>query len=484
MYNHPLCAMKARRQALILELIDRDALHSQEQLRRRLRQRGFDATQATISRDIADLGLVKRAGDGAYQRPGADTSNPETALTTLERAAAEFLSRVERVEQLVVVRTGRGQAQAAGRGARPRAAARGRRHDRRRRHDSHHRARRASGGGARQAPRTVRGQVDASIMERIVLAYSGGLDTSVAIPWLAEKYGAEIVDRHDRSRAGQGARGGARPRAGRRRRPRPRARRPRGVRARLRPPGAQGRCVTRIGIRWARRSAGRSSRGSSSRSPRSSRRTPSPTAAPARRPIAGVSTSRPPRRRARALNPAITVLAPAREWGMTRLEEIEYARARGIPVPATVDSPYSIDANLWGRSIDCGALEDPWTEPPEEIYTLTKPAAECPDEAAYVEMTFERGVPTAINGVVDAARRAHRQPRHDRRRPRRRPHRQVETVCRIARVYEAPAAVVLHTAHTELQRMVTHQRRGSLFEAREPPLRRHRVQRPVVHAAA
>ena len=111
MYNHPLL-MKARRQALILELIDRDALHSQEQLRRRLRKRGFDATQATISRDIADLGLVKRAGDGAYQRPGADTSNPETALTALERAAAEFLSQIERVAQMVVVRTGRGQAQA------------------------------------------------------------------------------------------------------------------------------------------------------------------------------------------------------------------------------------------------------------------------------------------------------------------------------------------------------------------------------------
>ena len=114
MYNHPQLGttLKARRQSLILELIDRAPLHSQEQLRRRLRQRGFDATQATISRDIADLGLVKRAGDGAYQRPGADTSNPETALTTLERAAAEFLSRVERVEQLLVVRTGRGQAQA------------------------------------------------------------------------------------------------------------------------------------------------------------------------------------------------------------------------------------------------------------------------------------------------------------------------------------------------------------------------------------
>ena len=103
--------MKARRQAVLLELIDRDALHSQEQLRRRLHQRGFDATQATISRDIKELGLVKRAGDGAYQRPGSDTTNPETALAALERAAAEFLRRVEHVQQLVVLRTGVGQAQ-------------------------------------------------------------------------------------------------------------------------------------------------------------------------------------------------------------------------------------------------------------------------------------------------------------------------------------------------------------------------------------
>src|SRR5881296_3643057 len=104
--------MKARRQTAILELVDREPLHSQEQLRRRLRPRGFDATQATISRDIAELGLVKRAGDGAYQRPGADATDPEVALTALERAAAEFVRSVDRVQQLVVVRTGRGQAQA------------------------------------------------------------------------------------------------------------------------------------------------------------------------------------------------------------------------------------------------------------------------------------------------------------------------------------------------------------------------------------
>jgi transcriptional regulator of arginine metabolism len=103
--------MKSRRQGAILELIESEALHSQEQLRRRLLKAGFEATQATISRDIKELGLVKRAGDGAYQRLGADAISPETALTALERAAAEFLRRIDRVQQLVVVRTGAGQAQ-------------------------------------------------------------------------------------------------------------------------------------------------------------------------------------------------------------------------------------------------------------------------------------------------------------------------------------------------------------------------------------
>jgi transcriptional regulator of arginine metabolism len=103
--------MKSRRQALILEIVDKAPLHSQEQLRRRLHRKGFDATQATLSRDIKELGLVKRAGDGAYQRSGAEATNPETALAALERASSEFLRRVERVQQMVVVRTGVGQAQ-------------------------------------------------------------------------------------------------------------------------------------------------------------------------------------------------------------------------------------------------------------------------------------------------------------------------------------------------------------------------------------
>ena len=103
--------MKVRRQALILDLIDREQIHNQESLRRRLEQRGFHATQATISRDIKDLGLVKRSSDGAYQRPGAEAASPPTVMSALERLAAEFLRRVDRVQQLVVLRTGAGQAQ-------------------------------------------------------------------------------------------------------------------------------------------------------------------------------------------------------------------------------------------------------------------------------------------------------------------------------------------------------------------------------------
>ena len=104
--------MKSWRQAQILDVIDHEPIASQEALRQKLETRGINATQATISRDLKDLGLVKRAGDGAYQRPGLEAVSPELARTALERATAGFLRRVERVQQLVVLRTGRGQAQA------------------------------------------------------------------------------------------------------------------------------------------------------------------------------------------------------------------------------------------------------------------------------------------------------------------------------------------------------------------------------------
>lgn len=104
--------MKQQRQAAILDLVGRNAIHSQEQLRRRLRVQGFDVTQATLSRDIRDLGLVKRAADSAYQRQQAESVAPPSAEVALQRAMGEYASGVDRVQQLVVVRTGPGQANA------------------------------------------------------------------------------------------------------------------------------------------------------------------------------------------------------------------------------------------------------------------------------------------------------------------------------------------------------------------------------------
>ena len=92
--------MKSRRQGAILDIVDREPLKSQEQLRRRLAREGFEATQATISRDIKELGLVKRAGDGAYQRLGVTSANPETTMNALAHAAAEFVRRVDRQREV------------------------------------------------------------------------------------------------------------------------------------------------------------------------------------------------------------------------------------------------------------------------------------------------------------------------------------------------------------------------------------------------
>jgi transcriptional regulator of arginine metabolism len=102
--------MKARRQALILELVDRDAIANQDQLQRILHARGIETTQATISRDIKELGLVKRAADGAYHRAEAGASNAESARADLRRAVAQYLARTDQVRELVVLRTGPGEA--------------------------------------------------------------------------------------------------------------------------------------------------------------------------------------------------------------------------------------------------------------------------------------------------------------------------------------------------------------------------------------
>ena len=99
-----------------------------------------------------------------------------------------------------------------------------------------------------------------------------------------------------------------------------------------------------------------------------------------------------------ALAPDVKVIAPAREWGMTREETINYAQKYDIPVPITIASPYSIDECLWGKSIECGVLEDPWVEPPEEVYTWTKSPEKTPDKPEYVEIGFEKGIPITVDG--------------------------------------------------------------------------------------
>lgn len=156
--------------------------------------------------------------------------------------------------------------------------------------------------------------------------------------------------------------------------------------------------------------------------------------------------------------PDVRIISPAREWGLSRAGLVGYAGARGIPVPARVSSPCSVDTNLWGRTISCGQVEDPWQEPSEDLYSLTKSPAEAPDRPAYVEIDFERGVPVATNGVamslveliqsLETIAGVHGVGRVD------------NIECRAVglasrAIHEAPAAVALNIAHRDLQRFVT-----------------------------
>jgi argininosuccinate synthase len=155
-----------------------------------------------------------------------------------------------------------------------------------------------------------------------------------------------------------------------------------------------------------------------------------------------------------ALAPDLEVIAPVREWGMTREEEIDYARRQGVEVPATVESPYSTDVNLWGRSIEAGVLEDPWEEPPPEVFAWTVDPENAPAKAAYVEVKFEHGVPVALDGEelapvelvsrLNAVGGEHGVGRID----------MVENRLvgiKSREIYEAPAAVILTASHEALE---------------------------------
>ncbi|HEV2948145.1 MAG TPA: argininosuccinate synthase [Gemmataceae bacterium] len=154
------------------------------------------------------------------------------------------------------------------------------------------------------------------------------------------------------------------------------------------------------------------------------------------------------------LDPNLKIIAPVREWKMTRDEEIKFAAKHGIPVEATKESPYSIDQNLWGRSCEAGVLEDPWDEPPPDAFAWTVDPVKAPNEPEYVEIEFKHGVPIALNGkptdgvpLIDQLNKIggrHGVGRID--------HVENRLVgIKSRELYEAPAAVILHDAHRELE---------------------------------
>jgi argininosuccinate synthase len=290
-------------------------------------------------------------------------------------------------------------------------------------------------------------------VERIVLAYSGGLDTSVAIPWLAERYGAEVIALT--LDLGQG-------------------RELDNIRERALAIGAARAFVVDVRKEFAEDYILPALQAGALYEDRY------PMATSLGRPLIAKCLVEVARREgataiahgstgkgndqvrldvsARALFPDIRVIAPARVWGMSRPDEMEYARQRGVPVPTTVASPYSTDANLWGRSIECGILEDPWAEPPEEIFAITCSPRNAPDEPAYVEIGFEAGVPVSLDGrsmglveliaALDRLAGAHGVGRID----------MVENRLvgiKSREIYESPAAVALHMAHRDLEGLVT-----------------------------
>lgn len=159
----------------------------------------------------------------------------------------------------------------------------------------------------------------------------------------------------------------------------------------------------------------------------------------------------------KALNPNLKVMAPVREWNMTRDAEIEYAKKHGIPIPVDKGKPYSVDQNIWGRSIECGVLEYPEKEPPEDAFEWTVSPEKAPEKPEYVTIKFENGVPIALNDekmnpvelieTLNTAAGKHGVGRID--------HMEDRLVgIKSREVYECPAATVIIEAHKDLEKMV------------------------------
>lgn len=155
-----------------------------------------------------------------------------------------------------------------------------------------------------------------------------------------------------------------------------------------------------------------------------------------------------------ALDPNLKVIAPVREWKWSREEEIEYAKANGVPVPADLDNPYSVDQNLWGRANECGVLENPWNQAPEDAFGITTSPEEAPDTPEFVDIEFKEGKPVALNGKemkladliqeVNVIAGKHGIGRID--------HVENRLVgIKSREIYECPGAITLLTAHKEIE---------------------------------
>ena len=155
-----------------------------------------------------------------------------------------------------------------------------------------------------------------------------------------------------------------------------------------------------------------------------------------------------------ALDPNLKVIAPVREWKWSREEEIEYAKANGVPVPADLDNPYSVDQNLWGRANECGVLENPWNQAPEDAFGITTSPEEAPDTPEFVDVEFKEGKPVALNGeelkLADLIQKLntiagkHGVGRID--------HVENRLVgIKSREIYECPGAITLLTAHKEIE---------------------------------
>jgi argininosuccinate synthase len=278
--------------------------------------------------------------------------------------------------------------------------------------------------------------------DRVILAYSGGLDTSVMVPWIGEKYNLDVVTFTCDLGQGEDI-------------------------AKIRQKALKTGAVDAVAIDarnlfvdcfvWPALMAGALYEGKY------------PLATALGRPlIAQLMVNVAKEKNARAvahgctgkgndqvrfdvtfqtLAPHLQIIAPVREWKWTRDEEIKFAEKHGIPVEAKAESPYSVDQNIFGRSVEAGVLEDPWVEPREDAYQWTTDPAKAPNEPAYVEIEFEQGRPVGLNGQktdgVPLLQRLNEiGGRHGVGRIDHVENRLVGIKSR--EVYEAPAAVILH----------------------------------------